>query len=120
MTPAPDDPSIPPVHGGIRHLPAAFFAPPYGPQQPVLLPQPWPQAPAYPGAEFHSELRAVRDSLATMSSKLDGIRDAADRITDHESRLRALESRRWPIQVVTVVIAGLAAAAAVVALFLKK
>ncbi|MCX5379000.1 hypothetical protein [Streptomyces sp. NBC_00091] len=118
MTPAPDDPSVPAAQPG-QHLSVGPFVPQYGPQQQVLFPQPW-QTPGYLAAEFHSDLRALRDSLAGMSSKLDGIRDSSDRIMDHESRLRALESRRWPIQVVTVVIAGLAAAAAVVALFLKK
>ncbi|MFF4365792.1 hypothetical protein [Streptomyces sp. NPDC001594] len=120
MTPAPDDPSAPVAQGGSQHLPAAaFFAPQYAPQQPVLLPHAWP-GPGYPAADFHSELRALRESLAGMSSKLDGIRDSTDRITDHESRLRALESRRWPIQVVMAVTAVLAAGAALVALFLKK
>ncbi|MFB0632710.1 hypothetical protein [Streptomyces sp. AB3(2024)] len=119
MTPAPDDLSAP-ANRGAQHLPANLpFAPQYGLQHPTPSPPHW-QGPGYLAADLHSELRALRDSLLGLASKIDGIRDSSDRITDHESRLRALESRRWPIQVVMVVLTGAAVAVAVVALFLKK
>ncbi|WP_432112876.1 hypothetical protein [Streptomyces sp. S1] len=44
-----------------------------------------------------SELRAQRDLLIEMKTKLDAV-------PDHENRIRKLEERRFPLQVMAIVI----------------
>ncbi|MGX1883983.1 hypothetical protein [Streptomyces sp. NPDC055287] len=66
--------------------------------------------------EFHAEIRSLREGQASLAAKLDVTRDISERVQDHENRLRALESRRWPLPVVVALCAVLAAVAAFLAL----
>ncbi|MFE5794877.1 hypothetical protein ACFQ8C_20195 [Streptomyces sp. NPDC056503] len=84
---------------------------------------PWPTQ-VIPAADLSADMRLVRDALTAMSTKLDTFHEASNRVQqDHEARLRALESRSWPLPAATVAIALTAllvtAAAALLPLVLR-
>jgi hypothetical protein len=85
---------------------------------PAVAATPW-QAHGFVAPDLYAEIRSVRDALSTLSSKLDSVQAAAERIQDHESRLRALESRRWPIPAAMLLVAVVAAILTLLPLLLK-
>ncbi len=58
--------------------------------------------------------------VAEHDQELRPLAGAADRLTDHEARLRTLERGRWPLASLTVLIALGSLALAAVALYVKK
>ncbi|MGA5065779.1 hypothetical protein ACPB9E_18835 [Streptomyces exfoliatus] len=70
-----------------------------------------------------AELRSLRESVTAVSSKLDSMQGAYERIQDHESRIRALENRRWPIPaamlMATMAATGIAAAGTLLTVLVK-
>ncbi|NUP38960.1 MAG: hypothetical protein HOY76_18575 [Streptomyces sp.] len=66
---------------------------------------------AYPGPGNAPDASVT---LARIEVKLDAVLRTND---DHESRIRALESRNWPRQSLNLWVAGLSAAAAGAAVF---
>lgn len=54
-----------------------------------------------------AELRAQRDLLIEMKTKLDAV-------PDHENRIRKLEERKFPLPTIAVLIAGLSLVATVI------
>ena len=76
-------------------------------------------APQDPGvyispAQMYQEMRSLHDAVSRVETKLDGLRDdykdVTDDLSDHETRIRALERGRWPLPTIGV-LAGLAGAA---------
>lgn len=63
--------------------------------------------------QMYAEVRTLAETVGRIESKLDGLlaetRDIRSDLSDHESRLRALERARWPLP-------SLAAAVSLVAL----
>lgn len=68
-------------------------------------------------SQMYQEMRALHDAVTRVETKLDGLRDdnAAVRedLSDHETRLRALERGRWPLPSVAALVgvSGLALSA---------
>lgn len=48
-------------------------------------------------AQMYQEMRSLHDAVTRMDSKIDGLASQGQTITDHESRIRALERGRWPL-----------------------
>jgi hypothetical protein len=57
--------------------------------------------------------------VAEHDAELRPLAGAADRLVDHEARLRSLEKSRWPVQSVTILIALASAVVALVALITR-
>jgi hypothetical protein len=56
--------------------------------------------------EVYAEVRATHDEVKSVSAKLDAlpVADHARAIDDHETRIRTLESARWPLPSLAAVI----------------
>jgi septal ring factor EnvC (AmiA/AmiB activator) len=52
-------------------------------------------------AQMYQELRSLSDGVTRVETKLDGIAqgltDVGKDVSDHETRIRALERSRWPL-----------------------
>ncbi|MEV7615437.1 hypothetical protein [Streptomyces sp. NPDC089799] len=75
----------------------------------------WPAAGYAPGSapDHDSELRSLREAVAAL-------RVRSEAVADHETRLRALESRSWPLPVIVALTSLGAVLVAFAALFLTK
>ncbi len=59
-------------------------------------------------------------AIAEHAAELRPLTGAAERLTDHELRLRALERSRWPIQSLTILVALTAVVIAAIALLTRQ
>jgi hypothetical protein len=73
--------------------------------------------------QMYQELRSLSDGLTRVETKLDGIgqglTDLGKDVSDHESRIRALERARWPLPTIGVLAGVAGAATGAVALFAR-
>lgn len=76
-----------------------------------------------PPAQMYTELRSLSDGLPRVETKLDGIgqglTDLGKDVADHETRLRTLERRRWPLPTIGVLAVVAGAVTGAVALFAR-
>lgn len=74
-------------------------------------------------ADVYAKLIQVGEQVTTLGGKVDlaagALGDIRDVQRDHESRLRLVEADRWPYGKLTLILAGLGVAVAVLALLLK-
>ncbi|WP_406000677.1 hypothetical protein [Streptomyces sp. NBC_00829] len=65
-------------------------------------------------AQMYQEMRSLHDAVSRVETKLDGLlgdyKEVKDDLSDHETRIRALERGRWPLPTIGV-LAGVAGAA---------
>lgn len=52
--------------------------------------------------EIYDELKTVGQKVDTVGAKVDGV---VAEVTDHETRIRALEAKRWPLQSIGAIVA---------------
>jgi hypothetical protein len=64
--------------------------------------------------EVYAEVRATGDAVRQLAAKLDGV---PQQLSDHETRLRALERARWPLPTIGALTGLGGAVAAAIALF---
>nr|WSX52462.1 hypothetical protein OG409_28120 [Streptomyces sp. NBC_00974] len=76
---------------------------------------PWTPGPYGPTplADHNAELRSLREAVATLTARNEAV-------GDHETRIRALESRNWPLPVVVALTGTGAVLVACAALLLAK
>lgn len=67
-----------------------------------------------------SKNEAAERQLAEHDAELRPLAGAADRLTDHEARLRTLERGRWPVTSLTVLLALGSLVVAAIALYVQK
>lgn len=67
-----------------------------------------------------SKHEAIERVVAEHDQELRPLAGAADRLTDHEARLRTLERSRWPLASLTVLFALGSLVLAAIALYVKK
>ncbi|MFD3614420.1 hypothetical protein ACFWWT_04055 [Streptomyces sp. NPDC058676] len=67
-------------------------------------------------AQMYQEMRSLHDAVTRMDTKLDGLAGQTATISDHETRIRSLEQRRWPLQTVSVVAGAIGAGTGLFAL----
>lgn len=66
---------------------------------------------------FWPEIRRISEQLVAINTKLDQI---LSQVGDHESRLRKLEERRFPLASVSVVTAIISMVVAIASIYLNK
>lgn len=59
----------------------------------------------------YREIQHIREALIRVDGKLDALAEHKTQITDHETRLRALEERRLPDSAISIASAAIAAGA---------
>lgn len=75
---------------------------------------PWTTGPyGPPSPDLNAELRSLREAVATLTARNEAV-------GDHETRIRALESRSWPLPVVVALTGIGALLVAFAALLLTK
>ena len=65
-------------------------------------------------------LTDIYKQLVSLAARVDALTNAAEKLADHEARVRSLERARWPLPTITVLLALGSLAVAVIALYIKK
>ncbi len=66
--------------------------------------------------EVYQETRRVGDAVLVLTGKVEGLSSLGEQMGDHESRIRSLEARRWPLEVLASALGVLGAVCGVWAL----